>query len=340
MDYYENVTNPKVCMAKNLYRHISGYERDRIYYWRTHGFSLLEIAQRLGRNKSSISRELRRNACSTDGSYFPIAAQEHARERATTTHRRPRLKTKRIRLYVERKLKGGWSPEQIAAKLPEQIPRHRISAEAIYQYVYDDRVQQRVDLRPYLWRRHKRRHLKCERKSRKYSNIPNRTSIDQRPSHIGQRKEFGHWEADTIVSRKSLAAVSVTCERKSRLVRLRKMSRKTSRQMVRGVIRAIGALPPKARRSLTYDNGPENVEHEYINNQLGTVSYFCQPFHSWEKGTIENTIGLVRRYIPKGTDLATVSQRQLNTIERILNARPRKCLSFQTPFTVFHQGCT
>ena len=327
-------------MAKNLYRHICSRERDNISHWRTRGFSLLEIAQRLGRNKSSISRELRRNASTTDGSYFACAAQERARERTTTTHRRPRLKTQEIRSYVELKLTGGWSPEQIAAKLPEENPGCRISAEAIYQYVYDPRVRLRVDLRQYLWRRHKRRHLKCERKSRKYSNIPNRTPIGQRPSHIDERKEFGHWEADTFISRKSLAAVSVTCERKSRLVRLRKMSRKTSRQMVRGVTTALGALPQKARLSLTYDNGTENVEHEHINNQLGTTSYFCQPFHSWEKGTVENTIGLVRRYIPKGTDLANISQRQLNKVERILNARPRKCLSFQTPLSVFQKCCT
>ena len=327
-------------MAKNLYRHISGRDRDRIAHWHTHGSSLSEIAHRLGRNKSSISRELRRNASTVDGSYFALAAQERAEERATTTHQRPRLKTQRIRRYVERQLKSGWSPEQIAAKLPEKIPGRRISAEAIYQYVYDPRVQQRVDLRQYLWRHRKRRHLRRERKGRKCPNIPNRTPIDQRPSHIGEREEFGHWEADTIVSHKSLAAVSVTCERKTRLVRLRKMRRKTSRQMVRGVTTALGALPQKARLSLTYDNGPENADHEHINDQLGTTSYFCQPYHSWEKGTVENTIGLVRRYIPKGTDLANVSQYQLNKIERILNARPRKCLSFQTPKNVFQQCCT
>ena len=327
-------------MAKNQYRHISGRERDRIAHWRTHGLSLSMIAYRLGRDKSSISRELSRNASNTDGAYFAYAAHERATERASTTHRRPRLKTQRIRRYAERKIKKGWSPEQIAAKLPEELPGRRISAEAIYQYVYDRQVQERVDLRPFLWRHRKRRHLKHERKGRKCPSIPNRTPINKRPSHIDKREEFGHWEADTFVSRKSLAAVSVTCERKSRLVRLKKMCRKTAKQMVRGVTTALGTLPQKARLSLTYDNGAENAEHEHINDQLGTTSYFCQPYHSWEKGTVENTIGLVRRYLPKGTDLANVSQWQLNRIERILNARPRKCLSFKTPQQIFDWCCT
>jgi|SRR6185369_16781553 len=327
-------------MEQVHYRHLSGLDRDRIAHWYRDGVSVSAIAHRLGRNKSSISRELRRNVANAKSTYYAYAAQTCAVERASTSHRRARLKTQQIREYVERKLKHGWSPEQISAKLPQRVPGSKISTEAIYQYVYDPQVQQSVDLRRYLWRRHKRRHLKGERKTRKCPTIPNRTPIDQRPSHIGERKEFGHWEADTIVSRKSLAAVSVTCERKSRLVRLRKMERKTSREMVRGVTDALGALPIHARRSLTYDNGSENVDHQLINDELGTVSYFCQPFHSWEKGTIENTIGLVRRYIPKGTDLAKVSQAKLNRIERILNARPRKCLSFQTPQKIFKRCCT
>ena len=327
-------------MAKNQYHHISGRERDRIAGLLVAGASLSEIARQLGRNKSSISRELRRNISTTDNSYFALGANECAKERASRTHERPRLKTQRIRRYVERTLKSGWSPEQIAAKLPGKIPGQRISAEAIYQYVHDHRVQERLDLRPYLWRRRKRRHLRRERKGRKYPNIRNRTSIDQRPSHIEERQEFGHWEADTIVSRKSLAAVSVTCERKSRLVRLRKMTRKTAKQMVHGVTTALGALPQTARLSLTYDNGAENAEHEHINDQLGTSSYFCQPYHSWEKGSVENAIGLVRRYLPKGTDLESVSQWELNRIERILNSRPRKCLSFQTSYDVFQKCCT
>lgn len=327
-------------MDKQHYAHISGDERDQIAHWHSQGLTLSEIAQRLGRNKSSISREIQRNKSPVYDVYLGHKAQVRSVERASRTHQRPRLKQAPIRRYVRCKLGLGWSPEQIAGRLPIDQPGLRISTEAIYQYVYDPRVRTEEDLVPLLTRSHTKRQQKGRRKTHKSSHIPHRIDILKRPEHIADRKQFGHWESDAAVSRQSTGAINVTCERKSRYTVITKMRRKTARATRQSVTRALKPLPRKARRTLTYDNGSENVEHDTTNDQLGTRSYFCQPYHSWEKGTVENTIGLIRRQFPKKTDFAKVSQSELTNFQHRLNNRPRKCLSFKTPNEVFNRCCT
>lgn len=327
-------------MKQTPYGHFTADERDRIAHLWAKGHPLSEIARRLDRHKSSISREIRRNSSKTFGLYLAHKAQGRAQERASESHKRPRLKQKQIRSYVHTKMKLGWSPEQIAGRLPIDRPGQSISTETIYQYVYDPGVRKDLDLVRFLPRRHKKRQQKGHRSTHKSSHIPNRIDILKRPKHIGARKQFGHWETDAAVSRQSKAAINMTCERKSRYSIITKMKQKSARHTVRSVSRALRAFPGKARRTLTYDNGSENTDHDTINDQLGTRSYFCQPYHSWEKGTVENTIGLLRRVFPKKTDFATVSQRELTRLQIRLNNRPRKCLSFKTPKEVFQRCCT
>ncbi len=156
-------------------------------------------------------------------------------------------------------------------------------------------------------------------------------TIKERPKEVQLRQEPGHWETDTAVSRQSLSALQVSVERKTRLSKLAKLLRKGAHPMNIALTMRLRRYPNWFRTSITYDNGSENTEHIRTNKILGTRSYFCEPFHSWEKGTVENTIGLVRRFFPKKTDFAKVSKNRINAVERWLNNRPRKCLGFLTP---------
>ena len=149
-----------------------------------------------------------------------------------------------------------------------------------------------------------------------------------------ERTTVGHWEGDTIVSRRSKSALQVLVERRSRFAQLTWLSRKTASEMTNAVISRLGGLPAEARQTITLDNGSENTDHLDITGAIGTKAYFCAPFHSWEKGTVENTAGLVRRFFPKKTDFSLVTPQQVESVEMLLNNRPRKCLNYATPMEV------
>lgn len=325
-------------MAK-LYTHLTTEERDQIALLRAQGCSQNEIASRLGRDKGTVSREFTRNGAPVYAVYRPHRAQARAAQRKSQAHRRPRLKAGRTRAYVVRQLTRGWSPERIAGRLRHLGWFPRVSPEAIYQFVYDPRVRARHDLVACLARAHRRRKRAGGGKRPAAAYIPHRMGIEARPHIIARRRQLGHWEADTVDSRQSLAGLGVAVERASRLSKVRRIERVTAAAFRRALTGRLGRLPPCARRSLTYDNGRENVEHEQVNAVLGTRSYFCTPYHSWEKGTVENVIGLIRRFLPKGTDFATVSPAELKRIERWLNTLPRKCLGYRTPQEVFNHRC-
>lgn len=325
---------------KEQFTHLTPEERDEIAIMRAQGKSLNDIAQKLQRTKSTISRELQRNRSSVYNVYLSHRAQQRAMERKSAAHQRPRLKNGTIRRYVTSKLKQGWSPEQIAGRLGTNYPELSISHEAIYQYLYDGRVRQNEDLVPYLPRAHKRRQQKGHRHTHRSLHIPQRISINDRPEHISTRKQFGHWETDSVISRQSTAALNVSVERKSRFTKITKMNKKSAQQTRCALTRTLSRLPAHARQTITYDNGSENVGHLCVNEVLGTQSYFCNPYRSWEKGTNENTIGLIRRVYPKKTNFDHVPRPHLKALERRLNNRPRKCLSFKTPSEVFRACCT
>lgn len=325
-------------MAKP-YTHLTTEERDRIALLRAQRCSQNEIAERLRRNPGTISREFARNGTPVYAVYLPHRAQARAAQRKSQAHQRPRLKAGRIRAYVVRQLARGWSPERIAGRLRHLGWQPRVSPEAIYQFVYDPRERAQKDLVPCLARAHRRR-KRCrggQRPAAAY--IPHRVGIETRPSVIERRRQLGHWEVDTVDSRQSLAGLGVAVERASRRTVVRKLERVTAAAFRRALTGRLRRLPHCARRTLTYDNGRENVEHEQVNAVLGTRSYFCTPYHSWEKGTVENAIGLIRRFLPKGTDFATVSPAELQRIERWLNTLPRKCLGYRTPEEVFNHRC-
>ena len=318
------------------YKHLDANERDLLAVLKSKGKSLRKIATILIRSPSTLSRELKRNAPPVyTGYYLSHKAQERADKRNRESHRRPRLKTDVIRRYVEKRLRRGWSPELIAGRLAIEHPELSISPEAIYQWVY----QEATHLILSLVRAHRKRKHRGYSRKHKTSHIPERISIQERPQAVLKRHDIGHWETDTINCRKSYQAVQVTVERKARYAKIAKLKTKSARAMSIALTRRLSRYPTNLRLSITYDNGSENAEHLRTNKILGTCSYFCEPFHSYERGTVENTIGLVRRFLPKKTNLAKISQDHLVKIEYWLNHRPRKCLGFKTPAEVFKAEC-
>jgi IS30 family transposase len=316
------------------YQHLSKEERDLIAVYKAQGCSLREIGASIGRDKTTISRELCRNAPEIHkGYYLSHKAQERAQGRWVAVHIRARLKSPFLRAYVERGLKAGWSPELIAGRLPLDQPGFRISHEAIYQYIYAERQ----DLIRHLARHNRIRRRRGHSRKHRQSHIPNRVAITARPAVVAQRIRFGDWEADTMISRRSKAALQILGDRASRLVRIRKLRHTTAAAVRQAITAMLAAYPADLRHTITYDNGHENVEHEQINQRLGTLSFFCNPYHSWEKGTVENLIGLIRRYLPKRTDLSKMRKDRIMAIENRLNSRPRKCLAYRTPFEVSRQ---
>lgn len=311
------------------YHHLTKEERDLIAVMKSEGRGPRAIAQAIGRDPGTISRELKRNAPPIrTGYYLPHKAQARAAERNQERHRRPRLKDARVRRYLARCLRNGWSPELAVGRLALRHPTWpTVTPEAVYQWIYADRH----DLIPYMVRHHRRRFPRGHTRKHQKTHIPARISITLRPKHIANRNDPGHWESDTAISRASKAALQVSAERMTRLAKIAPLRAKKARAMSNALNRRLSRLPKHLRKTITYDNGSENVEHERTNTVLGTRSYFTEPYHSWEKGTVENTIGLVRRFLPKKTDFAKISSKELRKIEYWLNHRPRKCLNFATP---------
>lgn len=321
------------------YKQLTLQEREKIFVLRARGRTVTKIACVLGRNKATISRELRRNRAPTYNRYSAHSANQRSIKRNRRRGRKPKLANKLLRQRVTKMLlKEQWSPEIITHRLAIESQGLSVSHETIYKFVYSANNSKRRKLIQALTRHH------CKRKRRGYSrkhrkvHIPSRISIKERPAVVNSRTNFGHWEADTMVSRKSLAAVAAIVERRSRLVKLAKLRQKSAALMRAAINRRLGRLPRHMRQTITYDNGSENVEHILVNKRLGTRSYFCEPYHSYEKGSVEQVVGLARRYLAKGCNLSHVTVRTLKMSEKKINTRPRKCLQYLTPAEIYNNG--
>ena len=317
------------------YNHLSPEERDELAVLRGKGHSIRSIAKHLGRSHSSLVRELRRNAPPIRSDYYLAhKAQQRADERRRIAVRRKRLKTRRLRAYIARQLKRGWSPELISGRVQQLRWTESITPEAIHQWIHADAKQ----YIPFLARRHRKRQKRGYSRKHTKSHIPSRVSITKRPKVVQARRQTGHWEADTIISRKSRPVLQIVVERKARYTYLNKLPNREAATMRKAMNRSMCKLPSRLRRTITYDNGVENTEHQLVNAVLGTHSYFCTPYTSQERGTVENRAGLVRRHFPKKTDFAMLPASDVKAVQRWLNNRPMKCLGFQTPAEVFRQG--
>jgi IS30 family transposase len=306
------------------YRHLSRNERDEIAVLLARKWPIRKIAFWMSRSHATISREIRRNKGKKG--YGPIQAHITAHERKHKAHRPPPKLTLDLPLKnrVTRELKQGWSPEIIAGRLKRERGHCVIGHEAIYRWIYSDARE----LISSLVRSHRRRQSRSSRPWPKRL-IPQRVSIVHRPLDVNLRHVPGHWETD-LVWGQGRYALQVLVERKTRFVRLQLIPNKTAHASYLALSSLLSAIPPILRQSITYDNGYENLLHVHINQLFHMRSFFCEPYHSWEKGTVENTNGLVRRFLPKKTNLDSVSPARIQRIEDWLNNRPRKCLNFQT----------
>jgi IS30 family transposase len=319
---------------RKKYHKLTLEEREDLWLYRSHGKSLREIGKLMGRSHGSLSRELRRY--SSPKHYTPCTNHSIAMTLKRCCGRKKVLAANSdIMEYVESKIKLGWSPEIISGRIVIDKPGSSISHETIYKYIYKHRWS---SLSGFLPRRHiERKVQKHYGRNKQRSKIPNRLSIDKRPNIINKRKEHGHWESDILLNRINVPdSIHVMVERKSRYVQLNRIQDRTALTMALSVITKLSQYDSTFRRSITYDNGSENIKHEDINRMLGTISYFCNPYHSWEKGSVENTNGLIRRYISKKMDLRLVTDDDVKYIENQLNDRPKKILNYKTPREVFN----
>jgi transposase, IS30 family len=304
-------------------------ERSFIQAGRRDGLSFGAIGRELDRPHSMISREVRRN-CGLRG-YHAHTAQHRSELRA----RRPkpfRLERHRwLAGQVERRLRRGWSPEQISVGLRRDHPgdpRWWVSPEAIYGSLF---VQGKGGLKAELTA-----HLKSQRSTRKHRSGKGRLGgtvpISRRPAEAADRAVPGHWEGDLILGAEGRSQVGMLAERTTRYCLLFALPNDRTAPTVRAALeKVIRTLPDHLRRSLTWDNGKEMAEHQLLSLATDLKIYFCDPAHPWQRGTAENTIGLVRAYLPKGTDLSVHSPRQLANFAVMLNERPRKTLGWRSP---------
>ena len=320
------------------YTHMSIEERETLSLGLALGHSLRAMATVLGRAPSTVSREHTRNARGQP--YRACTAQTLAAARAHQPRRPRKLLDPWRWRYVSTRLAQRCSPEQIAGRLRREYPddmRKRLSAETIYVALYVlPRGALRQELLAALRQARKARRPRARGTDRR-GQIPNMTPIAARPAEVASRTVPGHWEGDLIKGARNGSAVGSLVERTSRLVLLARLEGTDAESARHGFTRKLTHVPAPLRNTLTYDRGKEMAEHERLAHRLSIQVFFADPQSPWQRGTNENTHGLLRQYLPKGTDLSGYTQRELNAIAHQLNTRPRKCLHWATPLEVFTQ---
>jgi len=312
---------------KRKYHHIKKAERLEIAILLKRGYKRKEIAQVLKRSKGTISDEIKRN--SVKGFYDPHKAQHKAYvKRKYSKYQGMKVaQDNQLRGYVEEKIKKDWSPEEIAGRIKNIDSQIKYASRgAIYKFIFSPYGR---NLEKHLRYKGKKKRKKRE----KVSKLKNRVFIDQRPAFINNRERFGDWEIDFIVSgREGKGALLVFHERKARYTIIEKVASRSPDIVNQHIQKVTGGFA--CFNSLTLDNDISFQKHEELSERIGLPLYFCHPYHSWEKGGVENTNKLIRQYVPKGSDISKYSDKKLQEIEAKLNNRPRKCLGYKTPLEV------
>jgi IS30 family transposase len=307
------------------YRRVTYEDRLKIKAYLDVGLNQCEIACKLGFDKSTISREINRN---TGGrGYRPKQAQRLSEERQDYRIE-PRKMTGEIIDQIEKKLELYWSPEQISSRMKYE-GLESVSTETIYRYIYRD-SKKGGQLWSYLRRSRRTRKPRFPREYRR-GTIKKARSIIQRPSGATNRSRLGHWERDTMLGKNRQTGILVITDRKSRFNIFKKLNRRKAVNVTEKTAKAFKDLPLK---SITNDRGHEFSDHQRLEKKLGVKIYFCDPYCSQQRGTNENRIGVLRQYLPKGTDLSGLAQKDLKLIEFQINNRPMKCLDWKTPYEV------
>ena len=324
-------------MSTKPYQHLQPEDRQTLASLLQQGRSLRFIACVLGRSPSSLSRERRRNG--TGDAYGSAAASARQQQRRASARSRSKLHPEsRLWRIVTAALSWRWSPEQIAAALKSVWPDNpamHVSHETIYTCIYAHaKGELRKQLIACLRQGHSKR-LPRSRGQDRRGGIPEMVSIHLRPPAIEDRALPGHWEGDLIKGAGNRSAVGVLVERSSRLVLLAKMDDASAASALKAFSAKLQGIVSPLRHSLTYDQGREMSRHGQLTAQTGVAVYFCDPHSPWQRGTCENTNGLIRQYLPKGTDLSLHSQAELDAIADSLNTRPRATHHFESPLNVF-----
>jgi len=311
------------------YDQLSLDERYEIYRLHQSKTSLRQIGRIMGRHPSTISRELERNALPR-GEYKPTSADRIAMSRRRRLSRIERLR--QLRTYVDDRLAMGWSPEQIAGRLRLEGSEHTVGVETIYRYIYRPRRRSEK-----LWRFLPRAKANRGRRyfKRRREPLANRRSIHQRPECVALRQEFGHWEGDLMQFRTQRGNLLTVCERKTRFTLTAPLKTKTAAETGAALIDALRRVPQAARKTVTFDNGGEFHDHHKLEAVLKLEAYFCDPHSPWQRGTIENTNGILRRDMPRKTNITNYTVRDIGEITWAVNSTPRKCLGFKTPAEAF-----
>ena len=318
------------------YTDLTPTERGQVQALSQEGKSLGHVAHSLGRATSTISRELRRNAAGRR--YDAQRAQQHYHQRRAPCRPRRRLDYLPLWNDLIEKMVLGWTPEEVAGRLPMEYPEDlgmRISHEAIYQAIYNDQrlhflIKSLAQARP-------KRRKRGQGKTRRGPSIPNRVGIEQRPQVVEERARYGDWEGDTLAGARQEGFLTTLVERKSRRLQSRKVETKQAGEVAQAVIDALEDLPISWVKTITFDNGTEFAQHENMAQVLPVSIYFATPYSSYQRGTSENTNGLIRRYLPKGVRFRDLSQDRVDYIVDQLNNRPRKTPGYYTPHEVFEQ---
>ena len=314
-------------MKKN--KELTAAERSKIEILLREDYTITDISRLLEVHKSVISREVK-NRSTTNG-YFAWIAQINYEEHKAKRKRDSILGYSKYRNFVIDRLIAGWSPEQISGWLKKEKSVLQISYEAIYQFIYESKYGKENKLYQYL-RRGKRRRTKKNGRLTKKSKIPNRVSIHERPIEVETRKEFGHWEGDSVIYANK-KAINTLVERKTGLIVLKKLKQKTARLTSKAMIKNLKKY--LGSKTLTLDNGPEFTEHERVAKETNIVVYFADPYSSWQRGSNENGNMLLRGYLPKKANIDKLTKGELQDIEDELNNRPRKRLGYQTPIETY-----
>jgi IS30 family transposase len=331
------------------YRQLGLDERRRIFRMVDARRSVAEIAAALGRHRSTVYREIRRNRVELDRAlrrcryhehayfegYYPLTAQDLMQRRRR--RQRKLVASRALREHVVAKLRLGWSPQRIAGRLRRAAGGETVSHETIYQFVYgpEGRAARLYGCLSQA-RRHRRRRFGRRPRT---GPIPQEDWLASRPEDVAGRETFGHWEADLVMFAKRHGRANVTAllERKSRYAILLPNHDRRSAPVVGGISAALGELPPEARRTVTFDRGAEFMAYAALGRDLGVRSYFCDPHSPWQKGAVENSNGRLRRHLPRDTDPAELSGARLRELADRLNDTPRRCLGYRTPREVLSE---
>lgn len=315
------------------YHHLSEFEREVISQMYYANCSFSEIGAKLGRNKGTICREIRRNCLARSGSYYPAGAhlRYQARRHKAKASQRKKISVPRILRYVLRKLKQEWSPEQIAGRMKRDYPQDsemRITHTSIYKWLKEDKRRGGRWYRYLRQANHRRR--RYGRNTKRYP-VEGKVSIDDRPLVVARRKRKGDWEGDLMQGKDRKSYLLTYTERKSGYLLVRKIGNKSATSVFEATVAMFRDIPVRYRKTITYDNGTEFSRFRDIESATGMKCYFAHPYSSWERGTNENTNGLIRQYVPKSKDIRRTRRPLLAKVKRRLNNRPRKRLGYRTP---------